>query len=225
MTPLRHLGLKYDDVVTTDRIEYTAAMLGKYAWVATASVLLGCGGAGVLEYASGVPTAFRAQFSAEGCSLKSHLKVAAEQTKFYLIDGREAYAWLAVDSKYRGSEVENYYQDEHGHHFSFRERRRAWQYHIPDEVGANGVMEYFERDNLRVVKIRDGFAVQGSPTEQCALVYVGNDDSTPSSDAKPTPPCPTAAAAPSSSVSEPSPNSPDAEPVSPPSDPSAEAAP
>lgn len=164
-------------------------MLGRYSCVATVCVLTGCGGAGVLEYTGGVPKAYRAQFAVESCALKSHLKVPAAETKFYLVDGRESYAWLGVDSKYRGVEIENYYQDEHGHHFSVRERRRAWQYHIPDEVGANGVMEYFERDNLKVVKIRDGFSVQGTPTDKCTLTFVGSEDGPTSDSTKPAEPC------------------------------------
>lgn len=153
----------------------------------------------MLEYTGGVPKAYRAQFAVESCSLKSHLKVPAAQTKFYLIDGRESYAWLGVDSKYRGAEIENYYQDERGHHFSFRERRRAWQYHIPDEVGANGVMEYFERDNIKVVKVRDGFSVQGTPTDQCTLVFVGGENG-PTSDSKPAEPCSNTESAPPQDV-------------------------
>ena len=130
----------------------------------------------MLEYRSGELEEFLAEFAAnDGCELNSHLRLPATTTKFFLIDGRESYAWLGVNSKYRGLEIENYYHDADGHHFSFRERHRAWQYHIPDQVGADGVMEYFEETNMKIVGIGDGFAVEGEPMGQCELTFVRTD--------------------------------------------------
>jgi hypothetical protein len=175
-------------------------MKGTCWWVA-AAWLSGCGAPGVLSYNSGVPKGFRAEFAAaDGCSAKSHLRIPAALTKFYLIDGRESYAWLGVNQKYRGLEIEAYYRDEKGHHFSFRERRRAWQYHIPDEVGANGIMEYFEDNKLDLVAVDDGFRVVGHALAQCELTYVGaeghplsakHEPATPPPCASPDPAAPT----------------------------------
>lgn len=152
-------------------------MRGETAAIAWAVFCVGCGVSGALAYREGAPREFHAEFAAKGCNVESHLRLPAHSTKFYLINGRTSFAWLAVDSAYEGVEVENYHKDAAGHHFTLVDRIRAWQYDIPDEVGATGSMRYFEHRPIRTTRIGGGLQVNETPVGSCELTYVGSSES------------------------------------------------